>query len=111
MPAQLGSATSRNGVPIRLSAERWAHIVEAHDYMAGLHEWVLESIADPDAVAVGWEGALIATQHREDTPLGEKDVVVVYREAEADEGFVITAFMTSRVDKVWKRGVIWQRST
>ena len=110
MSALLGLVTSRNGVPIRLTAERWAHIVEAHDYLAGLHEWVLEVIADPDAIAVGWEGTLIATQHRTETPLGEKDVIVVYREEGTDDGFVITAFMTSRVDKVWKRGVIWQRS-
>lgn len=111
MLALLGSATSRNGVPIRLTAECWAHIVESHDYMAGLHEWTLEAIASPDTVVVGWEGALIATQHRAQTPITEKDVIVVYREVGTHEGFVITAFMTSRVDKVWRRGVIWQRAT
>jgi hypothetical protein len=108
--ALLGLAISRNGVPIRLTAERWAHIVEAHDYMAGLYECVLEAIADPDAIAVGWEGTLIATQRRAETPLGKKDVVVVYREVGADDGFVITAFMTSKGDKVWKRGLVWRRS-
>ena len=106
----LGVAISHNGVPIRLTAERWAHIVEAHDYLAGLHEWVLETIGDPDAVVVGWEGALIATQRRESTRLGEKHVVVVYREAGSQDGFVITAFLTSRVEKVWKGGMVWQRS-
>jgi hypothetical protein len=28
-------ALSTNGVPIRLSDERWAHIVENHDELAG----------------------------------------------------------------------------
>jgi hypothetical protein len=105
----LGSVTSRNGVLVRLTAERWTHIVEAHDYMAGLHEMVLETIADPDAIASGWEGTLIATQHRASTSISEKDVVVVYREVDAEEGFVITAFLTSRVDKVWRRGMLWRR--
>ena len=39
----LGKAVSKNSVSIRLTAERWAHIVEAHDYMAGFHERVRRS--------------------------------------------------------------------
>ena len=31
-------ATSRGGVPIRLTSERWAHIVEEHCELAGLRE-------------------------------------------------------------------------
>jgi hypothetical protein len=105
----LGLADSRNGVPIRLTHERWSHIVEAHDYMAGLHEWVLETIADPDAIVTGWEGSLIATKHYPSTPITEKDMIVVYRELDPADGFVITAFMTSKVEKVRQRGLLWQR--
>jgi len=105
----LGSAYSRNNVLIRLTHERWVHITESHDYMAGLHEWVLETIAEPDVIAQGWRGSLVAARHYERTPISEKDMVVVYKEASAQDGFVITAFMTSRVEKVLKRGIVWQR--
>ena len=106
----LAIADSRNGVPIRLTHERWGHIVEAHDYMAGLHDWVLETVADPDAIIEGWAGSLIATRYYPKTPITEKHLVVVYREVDPTDGFVITAFMTSKVEKIWKRGIRWQRS-
>ncbi len=35
-------------------------------------------------------------------------LVVVYKELEND-GFIITAFVTKKVDKVLRRGVIWQK--
>ncbi len=106
----LGAVDSQNDARIRLTYERWAHIVEAHDYMAGLHDWVLETIAEPDVIVTGWTGSLVATRHYPRTPITEKYVVVVYREVGDDDGFVITAFMTSKIDKVWKRGILWQRS-
>lgn len=110
MEGVLAVADSRNGVSIRLTHERWGHIVEAHDYMAGLHDWVLETVADPDTIIKGWTRSLIATRHYPETPINEKHLVVVYREIGPMDGFVITAFMTSEVEKVWKRGILWQRS-
>lgn len=107
----LAVADSHNGVPIRLTYERWGHIVEAHDYMAGLHEWVLETIAEPDTIVTGYAGGLIATRHYPKTPITKKHLVAVYRETGSTDGFVITAFMTSKIDKVLKRGIIWQRSS
>ncbi len=41
------SATSRNGAPIRLTHERWAHITEEHTELAGLRLEVLEAVAQP----------------------------------------------------------------
>lgn len=43
-------ARSRNGVPIRLTPERWAHITDHHPEMALQRERVLESIAEPDII-------------------------------------------------------------
>ena len=43
-------ALSRNGVPIRLTDERWAHIVEEHAELAGLCPEVLETIAGAERV-------------------------------------------------------------
>ncbi len=39
---------SRNGVPIRLTEERWRHIVVRHPEMDDLREAVLETLAGPD---------------------------------------------------------------
>ena len=88
----IDTATSKNGVAIRLTEERWDHITDEHGEMAGLHLEVLEAISDPIRVVAGGEGELLAVRELE---LG-KYVVVVYREL-GDDGFVITAFLTRRI--------------
>ena len=46
-------------------------------------------------------------KHYDQTPLGPKDMVVVYRE---DKQLIITAFLTSDHSKLLrKRRAIWQR--
>ena len=55
---------SIGGVPIRLTGERWTHIVENHDEMAGRLDDVLETIADPGWVTRGYGGAKIARRSR-----------------------------------------------
>lgn len=47
------TATSRSGVLIRLTDERWAHIVEEHCELAGLREEVLQTITEAEAVFAG----------------------------------------------------------
>ena len=44
---------SIHSVPIRLTSERWMHIVENHDDLAGRYHDVLEAVADPDLVMKG----------------------------------------------------------
>ena len=46
-------AFSRNGVPIRITEERWFHIVENHDDLAGYYDEVLQTIEDPDLILRG----------------------------------------------------------
>lgn len=67
--------------------------------MAGLRAAVLEAIVDAEYVLEGNDGELLAV-HRLDS---EKVLVVAYREVDASDGFVITAFITSRVASVFKR--------
>lgn len=55
-------AYSINGVPIRLARERWFHIVENHDELAGRFDDVLSTIEDPDLIFPGYGGALIAVR-------------------------------------------------
>ncbi len=46
-------AYSVNNIPIRLTAERWYHIVENHDDVAGHYDDVLLTIESPDFIIRG----------------------------------------------------------
>jgi hypothetical protein len=53
---------------------------------------------------------LIALKHYPKTNITEKDAAVVYKElSENSDGFVITAFLTSKPQKILKRGILWQK--
>ena len=104
----LAIALSVHGHHIRLTERQWAHIVEAHDYMAGNRDKILETLEEPTSVVEGDEGASLALRLYPETNIGRKTMVVVYRDEE--NGFVITAFLTSRADKVTRgRRKLWQR--
>jgi hypothetical protein len=98
----LAVVLSKNGVPIRLTDERWMHITEEHGELAGLRLEVLEAIAEPARVLEGREGELLAVHELEPG----KDLVAVYRELEQD-GFVITAFVTRRRAALDRRRQLW----
>jgi hypothetical protein len=96
--------------------------------MAGYLDAVIETVEDPDIVVRGWTDEQIALKSVATTLLspGElfpsgphfrgadlqnqipgKYLVVVYKED--DNGFVITAFMTSKPEKITRRGILWQK--
>jgi hypothetical protein len=95
-------AFSRNGVPIRLTDERWFHIVENHDDLAGYYDEVLETIEDPDLILRGRGGALIAVK----VLSRRKYLAVIYKELNRKDGFVITAYFTSQISR---RLIRWQK--
>ena len=97
-------AHSKHGVPIRLPADRWLHIVEHHDDLAGYRDGVLETIEAPEEIARGKTGERLALKSMEGRTL-----VVVYRETSRTDGFVITAFFTTQPDRIRKRGLVWQK--
>lgn len=100
---------SVNGHLIRITARQWAHVTEAHDYMSGNLDKVLETLAEPDRVLAGEYGESLALRAYEKTSITRKTAVVVYRDQV--DGFLITAFFTSKPQKVEKKGeVIWSRS-
>jgi len=94
---------SRGGIPIRLTDERWAHIVEEHCELAGMREEVMQTISDAERVVTGNAGELLAVRMVE----AGKALVVVYREVSADDGFVITAFLTRRLASLDRREQVW----
>lgn len=95
--------TSRNGVPIRLTDERWAHIVEEHCELAGMREEVLQAVSEAERVLAGGAAEMLAVRMVET----EKALIVVYREVSAADGFVITAFLTKRLASLDRRQQLW----
>jgi hypothetical protein len=93
---------SKNGVPIRLTDERWAHITEEHCELAGMRLEVLETIAHPMRIVAGGAGELLAIREQEPG----KFLVVVYREI-VNDGFIITAFLTHRTGSLNRRKQLW----
>ncbi len=104
----IGKVISKNGKEIRFTAERWSHIVESHDYMAGNQDIIFETLDDPDTIVDGKRNEFIAIKHYNKTSISEKHAVVIYKEREND-GFVITAFMTSKPEKIIKKGGLWKK--
>ena len=96
------TAVSKNGMAIRLTDERWAHISEEHGEVSQLQSGILEAIRDPVRIVEGNAGELLAMRELE---VG-KYIVVVYREGPND-GFVITAFMTRRMRTLERRKQLW----
>jgi hypothetical protein len=96
------TVTSKNGVAIRLTDERWLHITEEHTELAGFKRDVLETVAAPERILAGGAGELLALKKQTDG----KMLVAVYRE-EVGDGFLITAFLTRRETSLNRRKQLW----
>lgn len=99
------TARSKNGIPIRLPDERWIHLTEGHSEMAGYYSEVLAVVADPDAIYEGSSVELLALRMMQNG----KYIVVVYKEVSETDGFVITAFPTSKMEQFERRMIVWRR--
>ncbi|PNW59124.1 UNVERIFIED_CONTAM: hypothetical protein BEN50_00525 [Euhalothece sp. KZN 001] len=97
------TTTSKNGVTIRLPEERWKHIIQRHEGLNNQKELVLKTIADPERILEGNETAMMAVRRFNQA----KVLVVVYKEIDNFDGFVITAFPTRRLNSLNKRRQIW----
>ena len=96
------SVFSPFGVLVRLTDERWQHIVNNHHELRDLRDHVLGVVEHPEKVVAGREGELLGVQ--EHWP--GMWLVVVYRQLDGD-GFIITAFLTSRTQSLGKRQRLW----
>lgn len=93
--------------PFRLTAERVRHIERRHPKMKGQETSILEAVSLPDAVREGDSGTLIAVKHYPKTPLSEKFCAVVHKELGLADGFIVTAYFTTKPaewrETKWKR--------
>lgn len=95
---------SVNNVTIRLTNERWRHILDRHPEMKAARSDVLETVRDPDLVQRGDNNTKIAVRFYEGTSVSDKHMVVIYRE-NPDDGFVVTAYYATKPAK-W-RETLW----
>ncbi len=103
----MAAVYSVNGVRIRLTEERWGHIVAGHPEMESHRGEALEVARDPETVQEGDLGELVASRFYEDLGERGKYVFTVYREVDAADGFIMTAYMDEQGSN--KKAVVWTR--
>lgn len=100
----MAETKSVNNIVIRLTDERWQHILNAHNELANEKDFILNAISDPDYILKGNVEEMLAAVYKKDN----KMLVVVYKEEEKD-GFVITAYYTSKIEKLLKKQILWHK--
>lgn len=95
---------SKNNIPIRLTDERWTHIIKEHCELAGMRVEILATVAEPIRILEGSQKELLAVTEIE----RGKHLVVVYRELNQN-GFIITAFVNRRIRSLQRRIQLWPR--
>jgi hypothetical protein len=98
----LGIAESINGVPIRLTDERWEHILDSHPKLASFREAVLDAVENPDYILASRRGALAAA-----VVLGRRAFLhVFYVEKSRRDGFILSALVE---EKMSKAKIVWRK--
>ncbi len=99
----LGTSLSLKGVPIRLTEERWEHVLDHHaEFSYSDYSLVLEAIESPEYILLGRNASLIAV-----VALGPAAYLhVFYKELGQRDGFVITAAIRRAIDKA---KIIWRQ--
>lgn len=104
---------SVNGVPIRLTEERWGHILEYHGELASLLDQILLTIAEPDIVFKSpkdvKENLVAVRKFTELVRYGfAENLAVHYKEVSSRDGFILTVFPIS-AGRVRRRYRLWRR--
>lgn len=103
----IATALSKNHVPIRLTDERWEHIILNHQEI-GDNDFpkFMEVIKNPEFILKGNKGELLAIQRVSGKKLW---IVVPYKELTKKDGFVLTAYFTSDLTWLFKKEIIWSK--
>jgi len=102
----LWTGYSVNGVLIRLTNERWEHIVTEHPEMRTYYNQVLETLENPDLIQRDDStGALLTLRFYEQISENKKFVVVVYLEVNRYDGFITTAYLRKQPSS--NKRIIW----
>jgi len=109
----IATALSVNNVPIRLTEERWLHIIRHHEELQPLQREVTLTVSTPDALYVSpphikpnYAAVKVFRKLRE-IGLAE-NLVVHYREVSPSDVFKLTALVISS-ERLTRRLRQWQR--
>ncbi|MDP2423384.1 MAG: PBECR2 nuclease fold domain-containing protein [Bacteroidales bacterium] len=102
-------AISKNGVPIRLTSERWQHITMGHPEIADYYYDILETIENPDIIYEGNNDAKIAVRKFQEN--FTKFVIAVYKETSKEDGLIITAHFSNKEQKFKKKKILWKQQS
>lgn len=96
---------SKNKIKIRLTEERLDHILTSHPEIS---EYVLDIgkiINKPDYLFEGRKGEYFAVLNKKTFYF-----VVIYKEDKVKkDGFIITSFITKRINYLLKKKLIWKK--
>jgi hypothetical protein len=67
----------------------------------------LETVENPVIIYQGNNFALIALKLQPEQT--EKYIVVVYKEVSATDGFIITAWLTNKINEFQKKQILWKQ--
>ena len=95
------------GSKIKLTHGSVEHIIQKHPEVEPYIDKIIETVEKPDFLIQGEFGETKALKFYESLHIGSKYMVVPYRQKD-NEGFIITAYFTSSLNRV--RGkIIWRR--
>lgn len=98
---------SKNGVSIRLTKERWEHITFNHPEITDLDlNCIIDAVSNPELILKGDTGELLAIKKKARNNIW---FVVPYREVDKDDGFILTAYLTTNLNWLLQRDVIWNK--
>lgn len=100
-------AISKNGIPIRLTSERWWHIISGHPEIEDYYLELLETNENPIIIYGGNNDAKIAVKQVKDEYT--KFVVVIYKKVDRVDGFVVTAYLTTKQKILKKENILWKQ--
>jgi len=109
----IATVRSPNRVPIRLTEERWLHILRHHEELQPFQHEILLTVSTPDALYLSPPptkpnfAAVKTFRGLREAGLA-KNLVVHYREVSLSDGFILTALVMSS-ERLARRFRRWQR--
>ena len=97
----------KNDVPVRLTAERWSHITIGHPEISDYYYEILETVENPELICEGDNDAKIAIKNFQSR--FDKFIVIIFKEINADDGFIITAYFANNIQKIIRKKIIWKQ--
>lgn len=103
----LATVLSKNGIQIRLTEERWNHIITSHlEIDPKEYKIIMTVVENPDFILKGDLGELMAVKEK---PRSKSYFVVPYKELSRVDGFILTAYLTTDSSWLFQRKIIWSK--